>query len=52
MSQCFYFFLFSQLAGVDLHFELLTNGVDCLAGILEDVLDSAYDVIEVLTLLH
>ena len=39
--------LYSQLTG----FELLTNGVERLAGILEDVLDSAFDVFEVLNLL-
>ena len=44
--------LYSQLAGFELHFELLTNGVDRLASTLVDVLDSAFDVFEVLNLLH
>ena len=37
----FHFLLYSQLADFELHFELLTNGGERLAGILEDVLDSA-----------
>ena len=39
MLQFFNFLLYSQLAGFALH--LLTNDVESLAGILEDVLDLA-----------
>ena len=42
LATCFY----------ELHFEPLRSGVERLAGILEDVLDSAFDVFEVLNLLH
>ena len=38
----FHFLLYSQLADFEFHFELLTNGGERLAGILEDVLDSAF----------
>ena len=38
--------LHSQLADFDLHFELLTNGVEHLADFLVDLLDFAVDVVE------
>ena len=44
--------LYSQLADFELHLEILTDCVERLAEILEDVLESASDVFEVPILLH
>ena len=49
----FQLFLFSKFADFGLDFEILTNGVERFDGILEeDVPDFAFDVFEVLLLLH
>ena len=52
MSHSFDVFSHSRHADFELPFDLLTRGVERLAGILEDVLDSAVGVIEVLSLPH
>ena len=52
ISQIFQPLLCSQRADFEFHFELLTNVVERPAGILEDVLDSAFDVFEVMNLFH
>ena len=52
MFQNFQLHLSSQLAEFELHFELLKNGVERPAGILEAVHDSAVDVVEVQHLLR
>ena len=46
------FLLYSRRADFELHFGLLADGVERLAGILEHVLDSAFDVFEELNLLQ
>ena len=44
----FQLLLNTQRAGFELTFEILTSGVERLARFLEDVLDSAFGVFEVL----
>ena len=43
----FFFFFYSRLAGFELHFGLLIDGVERVADIIEDVNDFAVDVVEV-----
>ena len=52
MSQNVHFFSVRNWPACELHFETLTNGVEHLAGMLEDVLGSAFDLFAFLNLRH